>query len=101
MASAAILDRLISLFAQRIIDSIRQAIAGMEGTERATAIVVALDLMRAEPLGKLMMGGLGPVPDAGTVTASPFVAKMPEEMIGRTYSHPNREGQAEQNAVST
>lgn len=81
---AAILDRLISLFAQRIIDSIRQAIAGMEGTERvATAIVVALDLMRAEPLGKLMMGGLGPNHNAGTVTESPFVAKMAEEMIGR------------------
>lgn len=81
---AAILDRLISLFAQRIIDSIRQAIAGLEGTERvATAIVVALDLMRAEPLGKLIMGGPGPYRDAATLTASPFVARMAKEMIGR------------------
>ncbi|MBV9513063.1 MAG: helix-turn-helix transcriptional regulator, partial [Mycobacteriaceae bacterium] len=31
---AAILERLISLFSQRIIDSIQQAIAGIEGTER-------------------------------------------------------------------
>jgi len=80
---AEILERLIFAFSQRIIGSIRQAIAGLEGTERvATAIIVALDLMRGEPLGKLMIGGLGH--DGGTVTASPFVAKMAEEMIGRS-----------------
>ncbi|WP_238396741.1 hypothetical protein [Mycolicibacterium sp. CBMA 234] len=78
------LERLIFAFSQRIIGSIRQAIVGMEGTERvATAIIVALDLMRGEVLGKLMMSGLSPDRDAGTVTASPFVAKMAEEMIGR------------------
>ena len=70
---------------ERLIGAIRQAIAGLEGTERvATAIIVALDLMRGEPLGKLMIGGLSPYRDAGTVTASPFVAKMAEEMIGRS-----------------
>ena len=80
---AEILERLIFAFSQRIIGSIRQAIAGMEGTERvATAIIVALDLMRGEPLGKLMIGGLGH--DGGTVTASPLVVKMAEEMIGRS-----------------
>jgi AcrR family transcriptional regulator len=82
---AAILERLISLFSQRIIGSIRQAVAGIEGTERvATAIVVALDCMRAEPLGKLMMGDIRPGDDTGTVTASPVVVKMAEEMIGRS-----------------
>ena len=82
---AEILEHLIFAFSQRIIGSIRQAIAGMEGTERvATAIIVALDLMRGEPLGRLMIGGLSPDRDSGTVTASPFVAKMAEEMIGRS-----------------
>ena len=82
---AAILERLISLFSQRIIGSIRQAVAGIEGTERVvTAIVVALDCMRAEPLGKLMMGDIRPGDDTGTVTASPVVVKMAEEMIGRS-----------------
>ena len=81
---AAILERLITSFSQRIIGSIRQAIAGMEGTERvATAIVAGLNFMRAEPLGKLIMGDLRPDHDTGTVTASPFVVKMAEEMIGR------------------
>ena len=60
---AAILERLISLFSERIIRSVRQAIVGTEGTERiATAIVVALDFMRAEPLGKLIMGDIRPRP---------------------------------------
>lgn len=82
---AAILERLISAFSQRIIDSTRQAIAGMEGTERVTtAISVGLDFMRAEPLGKLIMGDIRPDHDTGTVTASPFVVKMAEEMIGRS-----------------
>jgi AcrR family transcriptional regulator len=82
---AAILERLILLFSQRIIGSIRQAIAGIEGTDRvATAIVVGLDCMRADPLGKLRMGDIRPDHDTGTLTASPFVVKMAEEMIGRS-----------------
>jgi AcrR family transcriptional regulator len=82
---AAILERLISSFSQRIIGSIRQAVAGIEGTERVeTAVVVALDFMRAEPFGKLIMGDIHPDHDTGTETASPFVVKMAEEMIGRS-----------------
>ena len=81
----AILERLISVFSQRIIGSIREAIVGTEGAERvATAIIVALDFMRAEPLGKLIMGDIRPDHDTGTVTASPLVVKMAEEMIGRS-----------------
>ena len=81
---AAILERLISHFSERIIRSIHQAIAGMEGTERImTAILVGLDCMRAEPLGQLIMGDIRPGHDSGAVTASPLVAKIAEEMIGR------------------
>jgi AcrR family transcriptional regulator len=81
---AAILECLIALFSERIIRSIHQAIAGMEGTERVvTAILVGLDCMRAEPLGKLIMGDIRPDHDSGAVTASPLVAKIAEEMIGR------------------
>jgi len=80
---AAILERLVSLFAQRIVGAIREAITGLEGTERVVAaIVVALDCMRAEPLGKLIMGDIRPDHDSGTVTASPLVGKFAAEMIG-------------------
>jgi AcrR family transcriptional regulator len=80
---AAILEGLISRFSEQIIRSIRQAIAGMEGTERVvTAILVGLDNMRAEPLGQLIMGEIRPNQDSGAVTASPLVAKIAEEMLG-------------------
>ncbi|OBK37784.1 transcriptional regulator [Mycobacterium sp. 1245111.1] len=80
---AAIFERLISIFADRIIRSMHRAIDGLEGTERiATAILVGLDYMRAEPLGKLIMGDIRPDQDSGAVTASPLVAKIAAEMIG-------------------
>ena len=82
---AAILESLISRFYERIIRSIHQAIAGMEGTERVvTAILVGLEYMRAEPLGQLIMGDIRPDHDSGAVTASPLVVKIAEEMIGRS-----------------
>jgi AcrR family transcriptional regulator len=84
---AAIIERLISIFADRIIRSMHREIDGLEGTERiATAILVGLDLMRAEPLGKLIMGVTRPDQDSGAVTASPLVTKITSEMIG--YADP-------------
>lgn len=81
---AAILERLIGVFADRTLGSIRGAIIGMDGTERVvTAILVGLDCMRAEPLGKLIMGDVRPDHDSGALTASPLVAKLAEEMLGR------------------
>ena len=80
---AAIIEGLISRFSEQIIRSIREAIAGMEGTERVvTAILVGLENIRAEPLGQLIMGEIRPNHDSGAVTASPLVAKIAGEMIG-------------------
>jgi AcrR family transcriptional regulator len=80
---AAIVDRLISRFSERTTRSIGKAVAGKEGTERVvTAILVALDNMRAEPLGKLIMGTIRPDQDTGAVTASPLVAQISEEWVG-------------------
>jgi len=80
---AAILERLLSLFSYRVIGAVRQAIAGTEGTARlATAIIVALDSIRAEPLGTLIMGAARPDSDSRTITASPLVAALAEEIIG-------------------
>ncbi|CDO89121.1 transcriptional regulator [Mycobacterium triplex] len=82
---AAILERLISLFAERIISSIYAAIAGMEGTERVvTALLLGLDFIRAEPLGKLIMGDLRPDRDSGAVTSSPLIAEMAEQIVGQS-----------------
>ena len=82
---AAIIERLISRFADRIIRLMHDEIDELEGTERiATAILIGLDYMRAEPLGKLIMGVSRPDQDSGAVTASPLVARITEEMIGHS-----------------
>lgn len=82
---AAILEALISRFSERIICSIRQAIAGLDGTDRVvTAILAGLEHMRAEPLGELIMGDIRPGHDSGAVSGSPLVAEIAEEMIGHS-----------------
>jgi AcrR family transcriptional regulator len=80
---AAILEALISRFADRITRSVNQELEGLEGTERVMgAVLFGLEHMRAEPLGQLIMGDVRPDRDSGAVTASPLVAKIAEEMIG-------------------
>jgi AcrR family transcriptional regulator len=80
---AAILEALISRFADRIIRSVNRELEGLEGTERVmAAVLVGLEHMRAEPLGQLIMGDVRPDHDSGAVTASPLVAKIAERMIG-------------------
>jgi AcrR family transcriptional regulator len=80
---AAILEALISRFADRITRSVNQELEGLKGTERVMgAVLFGLEHMRAEPLGQLIMGDVRPDRDSGAVTASPLVAKIAEEMIG-------------------
>jgi AcrR family transcriptional regulator len=82
---AAIREVLISRFADRIICSVNDAIADLDGTDRVVgAILVGLEHMRAEPLGKLIMGDIRPGDDGGAVSASPVVAKIAEGMIGHS-----------------
>jgi AcrR family transcriptional regulator len=84
---AAILEGVIHHMSVRIVERITDAIADLEGPERVvTAIVVALDLIRAEPLGPLMMGTIRPGDDSGWLTASPLVAAEPRP------THPWTEG---------
>jgi AcrR family transcriptional regulator len=80
----AILEALTLRFSQRIVESVREAIDELQGTDRVvTAILTALELIRAEPLGPLMMGAIRPDHDGEWLTASPGVAGMAEEMLGR------------------
>lgn len=80
---AAILEVLISRFADRITRSVNRELEGLEGTERVVgAVLFGLEHMRAEPLGRLIMGDVRPDRDTGAVTASPLVAAIAEQMIG-------------------
>jgi AcrR family transcriptional regulator len=80
---AAIVEVLISRFADRITQAVNQELEHLEGPERImAAVLVGLEHMRAEPLGQLIMGDVRPNRDTGAITASPLVARIAEEMIG-------------------
>ncbi|MED5812093.1 helix-turn-helix domain-containing protein [Mycolicibacterium sp. 050232] len=84
---AAILEGMIDRASQGVLESVRQAIDGLTGPDRVvTAIGVALEKIRAQPLGGLMMAAVGPDNDRKWVTASPLVADLAEEMIGHADS---------------
>ena len=79
----AILEAVTMRMSARIVEAVRVAIENLQGTDRvATAIAVALDRIRAEPLGPLIMGSIQPNHDGDWLTDSPGVAELAEEIIG-------------------
>lgn len=68
----------------RVVDVTRNAIAELSGEERiVTAVVVALDRIRAERLDRLMGSQ-----DERWMTSSQVVAKLAEEMLGADRPDP-------------
>ncbi|BAX90179.1 TetR/AcrR family transcriptional regulator [Mycobacterium shigaense] len=79
---AAIRDAIVVLHANRIVDSVHDAIEGLRGRERVVAATLAaLDRMHADPLVHLMRTmHLGP--DSQWVTTSPAVLGFAAQMLG-------------------
>jgi AcrR family transcriptional regulator len=68
--------------AARIVDTVRQAVVGMTGPERVvTAVAVALDEIRSDPLGRLMVGRSNG-PEATGIEASAAIAGLAAELTG-------------------
>ncbi|RRR45057.1 TetR/AcrR family transcriptional regulator [Mycolicibacter terrae] len=85
---AAIRDAVLSRQAERILDSVREAIAGLTGAERiVTATTVALQRMRADPLAQIMRSMTGP-PGTAWLTDSPVIARFATEMVGADNPDP-------------
>lgn len=79
---AAIRDTVLTRQAERILDSVREAITGLAGPERiVTATLVALQRLRAEPLAQIMRTMTGS-PGADWLTDSPVIARFATEMVG-------------------
>jgi AcrR family transcriptional regulator len=84
----AIRDAVMSLQAERILASVRDAIAGLTGSERiVTATTVALQRLRADPLAKIMRS-TAPNPGEDWVTDSPIVVRFATEMVGLSTPDP-------------
>lgn len=81
---AAVLEAVTARLSMQIVQAVRVAIADLDGVDRVvTAVVIALELIRAEPLGHVIMGSVRPGPDSDWLTHSRLVAAIAEEVIGR------------------
>ena len=84
----AIRDAVLSLQAERILDSVREAIAGLTGPERVvTATTVALESIRSDPLAQIMRS-MTERSGNDWLTDSPIVAGLASEMVGLSRPDP-------------
>lgn len=85
---AEIRDAVVARGASRIIESVRQTVENMSGAERVvTAITVALRLIRADPLGQLMMSSVR-ANEMVWMTGSPLLARFATDLTGLTDRDP-------------
>ncbi len=84
----AIRDVVMSLQAERILDSVRDAITGLTGPERVvTATTVALQRLRADPLGQIMRSMTTSSGNEG-LAGSLIVTRFATEMVGLSNPDP-------------
>ncbi|GLE53615.1 TetR/AcrR family transcriptional regulator [Mycobacterium montefiorense] len=77
-------DAVITRAAARIVESVRQTVDAMSGAQRVvTAIIVALKLIRADPLYQLMSSP-GRADDIAWLTGSPLLAAFATDLTGLT-----------------
>jgi AcrR family transcriptional regulator len=85
---AAIRDAVMGLQAERILDSVREAIIGLTGPERVvTATTVALQRLRADPLAQ-MMRSMTTAPGNEWIADSHIVTRFATEMVGLSTPGP-------------
>ncbi|BCI54784.1 transcriptional regulator [Mycolicibacterium litorale] len=84
----AIREVVMSRQAERILDSVREAISGLTGSDRiVTATTVALQRMRADPLAQIMRS-MASHPGDDWLIDSPIVARFATEMVGLATPDP-------------
>ena len=80
---AEIRDAVLARAAQRIVDAVRETVEGLSGPERVvTAITVALDLIRSDPLSHLLINSIRGAQGTAWLVASPMVARLATELNG-------------------
>lgn len=84
----SIRDAVLGLQAERIVDSVREAITGLTGPERiVTATTVALQRLRADPLAQIMRS-MNALPGDEWLNDSPIVTRFATEMVGLSTPDP-------------
>lgn len=78
-------DAVMERSAARIVDAVRRAVDHLSGAERIiTAITVALDEIRSDPLGQLMFTTMRGATERAWLTESPIVGRFATEINGLT-----------------
>jgi AcrR family transcriptional regulator len=81
-------DGVLVRVAARIVNTVRRAVDGMTGPDRVvTAVAVALDEIRSDPLGQLMISQTA-APEVSGIDASPAIAGLAAELTGITPDDP-------------
>jgi AcrR family transcriptional regulator len=81
-------DAVLSRAAARIVDTVRRKVEGMSGPDRVvTAIAMALDEIRSDPLGQLM-SSRAPLPQQAEVTTSSALTSLATELTGIAADDP-------------
>ncbi|OMC49578.1 TetR/AcrR family transcriptional regulator [Mycobacterium sp. IS-1264] len=85
---AAIRDAVVAIQANRIVDTVRDAIKDLTGPDRVvTATILALQRMHSDPLVQLMQS-MQLAPGSEWLTTSPVVAAFASEMLGQDHPDP-------------
>ncbi|MGB3473578.1 MAG: TetR/AcrR family transcriptional regulator [Mycobacterium sp.] len=80
---AEIRDAVLARAAARIVDTVRQAVAGRSGAERVVAaIAAALQRIRSDPLVQPMVGSVRGAQEMTRLAASPMVAGFARDLSG-------------------
>jgi AcrR family transcriptional regulator len=85
---ARIRDAVLMRLASGVVDSVRRAVEGRTGTDRVvTAITVALEEIRSDPIRRLMFTS-GNAPGLGDLHASPVLSRLAADLSGLTDDDP-------------
>jgi AcrR family transcriptional regulator len=81
-------DQVLMRVAARIVDTVRRTVEGMSGPDRVvTAITVALEQIRSDPLGQLMISRSN-VTEQSSLPASPVLEEFAAELTGIAADDP-------------
>ena len=87
---AEIRDAVLSRAALRIVDAVGETVEDLAGPQRVvTAIAVALELIRSDPLGQLLLSSIKGPQGTAWIAASPIVAGFATDLIGRADGQPD------------
>jgi AcrR family transcriptional regulator len=85
---AQIRDAVVMRLSAGIIDTVRRAVDGLSGPERViTAITVALEQMRYDPIRRLVLSASGS-PELGGLHSSPVLSHIAADLAGITDDDP-------------